>query len=266
MGVNTNRVIAADVPRSAASWPAPRRCCTCCKFGVTRCNAGFLLGIKAFTAAVLGGIGNVRGALLGGLRARPGRELRLGPHRHAVEGRRRLRAAGRHPAVPADRPARRVPRGGRAHEHRIAGARRRAGAVADDDWGARASAGRVAVRPLRGRAARGRAARVLALFVYALPLLNIADHHARPTRTSVRVLFTVAIYVLSRSGSTSSSATRACSTWATSASTRSARTPWRSSARCTASAVLAACSSRSPWSSRSCRGVTAGCADAAGAR
>ena len=28
---------------------------------------GFLLGIKAFTAAVLGGIGNVRGALLGGL-------------------------------------------------------------------------------------------------------------------------------------------------------------------------------------------------------
>ena len=28
---------------------------------------GFLLGIKAFTAAVLGGIGNLRGALLGGL-------------------------------------------------------------------------------------------------------------------------------------------------------------------------------------------------------
>ncbi|GAA0923944.1 branched-chain amino acid ABC transporter permease [Pseudonocardia zijingensis] len=30
-------------------------------------NGGFLLGIKAFTAAVLGGIGNLRGALLGGL-------------------------------------------------------------------------------------------------------------------------------------------------------------------------------------------------------
>ena len=28
---------------------------------------GFLPGIKAFTAAVLGGIGNVRGAMLGGL-------------------------------------------------------------------------------------------------------------------------------------------------------------------------------------------------------
>lgn len=30
-------------------------------------NGGFILGIKAFTAAVLGGIGNLRGALLGGL-------------------------------------------------------------------------------------------------------------------------------------------------------------------------------------------------------
>ena len=34
--------------------------------GITRFNVGFLLGLKAFTAAVLGGIGNLRGALLGG--------------------------------------------------------------------------------------------------------------------------------------------------------------------------------------------------------
>ena len=34
------------------------------KIGVTRYNAGFILGVKAFTAAVLGGIGNLRGALL----------------------------------------------------------------------------------------------------------------------------------------------------------------------------------------------------------
>ena len=34
---------------------------------VTRYNIGFIIGIKAFTAAVLGGIGNLRGALLGGL-------------------------------------------------------------------------------------------------------------------------------------------------------------------------------------------------------
>jgi branched-chain amino acid transport system permease protein len=33
----------------------------------TKYNIGFLLGVKAFTAAVLGGIGNLRGALLGGL-------------------------------------------------------------------------------------------------------------------------------------------------------------------------------------------------------
>ena len=33
----------------------------------TRYNIGFLLGIKSFTAAVLGGIGNLKGALLGGL-------------------------------------------------------------------------------------------------------------------------------------------------------------------------------------------------------
>jgi branched-chain amino acid transport system permease protein len=37
------------------------------KFGVVRWNSGFLLGVKAFTAAVLGGIGNVRGAMLGGV-------------------------------------------------------------------------------------------------------------------------------------------------------------------------------------------------------
>lgn len=37
------------------------------KVGSTRQDAGFLLGVKAFTAAVMGGIGNLRGALLGGL-------------------------------------------------------------------------------------------------------------------------------------------------------------------------------------------------------
>ena len=37
------------------------------RFNVTAWNIGFLPGIKAFTAAVLGGIGNLRGAMLGGL-------------------------------------------------------------------------------------------------------------------------------------------------------------------------------------------------------
>ena len=36
-------------------------------FENTKNTIGVVLGIKAFTAAVLGGIGNLRGALLGGL-------------------------------------------------------------------------------------------------------------------------------------------------------------------------------------------------------
>jgi branched-chain amino acid transport system permease protein len=37
------------------------------KTASTRFNVGFLLGLKAFSAAVLGGIGNLRGAALGGI-------------------------------------------------------------------------------------------------------------------------------------------------------------------------------------------------------
>jgi branched-chain amino acid transport system permease protein len=37
------------------------------RYGFTNPGVGFVLGLKAFTAAVLGGIGNLRGALLGGL-------------------------------------------------------------------------------------------------------------------------------------------------------------------------------------------------------
>ena len=37
------------------------------KLGSTKQSQGFLFGVKAFTAAVMGGIGNLRGALLGGL-------------------------------------------------------------------------------------------------------------------------------------------------------------------------------------------------------
>jgi len=65
MGVNRDRVIRATflvggIMAGAAALLYLMR------FGVTRWDAGFLLGVKAFTAAVLGGIGNVRGALLGG--------------------------------------------------------------------------------------------------------------------------------------------------------------------------------------------------------
>ncbi|SCF42195.1 branched-chain amino acid ABC transporter permease [Micromonospora mirobrigensis] len=66
MGVNKNRVILlvfvlggimAGV--GALLWDV--------RYGFTKFNIGFLLGLKAFAAAVLGGIGNLRGALLGGL-------------------------------------------------------------------------------------------------------------------------------------------------------------------------------------------------------
>lgn len=66
MGVNKDRVImlifllGGLLAGAAALLYAVR-------YGNTRFNVGFVLGLKAFTAAVLGGIGNLRGALVGGL-------------------------------------------------------------------------------------------------------------------------------------------------------------------------------------------------------
>lgn len=37
------------------------------QYGTIDPYIGFILGLKAFTAAVLGGIGNIRGAMLGGI-------------------------------------------------------------------------------------------------------------------------------------------------------------------------------------------------------
>ena len=66
MGVNSTRVVRitfllGGVMAGAAAMLYLIR------IGATRFDAGFILGVKAFTAAVLGGIGNLRGALLGGL-------------------------------------------------------------------------------------------------------------------------------------------------------------------------------------------------------
>ncbi len=66
MGVNSNRVIQVTfllggIMAGAAATLYMLR------IGTTRQNAGFIFGVKAFTAAVMGGIGNLRGALLGGL-------------------------------------------------------------------------------------------------------------------------------------------------------------------------------------------------------
>jgi branched-chain amino acid transport system permease protein len=51
---------------SALLWP-PWRLLIRQFYGVINPNAGFLVGLKAFTAAVLGGIGSIPGAMLGGL-------------------------------------------------------------------------------------------------------------------------------------------------------------------------------------------------------
>ena len=65
MGVDINRVVALTFLLGGVLAGAAGTL-----FGIffetARYNIGFLPGIKAFTAAVLGGIGNIRGALLGG--------------------------------------------------------------------------------------------------------------------------------------------------------------------------------------------------------
>ena len=66
MGVNKNRVISL-VFLLGGLMAGIAAVMYVLKIGGTRYDAGFNLGIKAFTAAVLGGIGNLRGALLGGL-------------------------------------------------------------------------------------------------------------------------------------------------------------------------------------------------------
>ena len=65
MGVNIDRVIMLTFLLGGVM--AGGAACSTVTIGTTRSDVGFFLGIKAFTAAVLGGIGNLRGALLGGL-------------------------------------------------------------------------------------------------------------------------------------------------------------------------------------------------------
>ncbi|MGQ0832164.1 MAG: branched-chain amino acid ABC transporter permease [Microthrixaceae bacterium] len=65
MGVNIDRVVALTFLLGGILAGAAGFLFTIF-FEAARFNIGFLPGIKAFTAAVLGGIGNIRGALLGG--------------------------------------------------------------------------------------------------------------------------------------------------------------------------------------------------------
>ena len=73
------------------------------RFEETNYFVGFLLGIKAFTAAVLGGIGNLRGALVGGFLLGLIELYWVGAVRLRVAGRGRLLGARAGPDVPAER-------------------------------------------------------------------------------------------------------------------------------------------------------------------
>ncbi len=66
MGVDINRVISITFMLGSAM-AAIAGVMVSANYGLAHYYMGFLLGLKAFTAAVLGGIGNLRGAMLGGL-------------------------------------------------------------------------------------------------------------------------------------------------------------------------------------------------------
>lgn len=66
MGLSPNRIIALTFAIGGA-FAALAGVMMASNYGSASFSMGFLPGIKAFTAAVLGGIGNLRGAMLGGL-------------------------------------------------------------------------------------------------------------------------------------------------------------------------------------------------------
>ncbi|MEN3355556.1 MAG: branched-chain amino acid transport system permease protein [Betaproteobacteria bacterium] len=66
MGVDTNRIIAFTFVLGSAIG-AIAGVMVVLYYGLGHYFMGFMLGLKAFTAAVLGGIGNIAGAMLGGL-------------------------------------------------------------------------------------------------------------------------------------------------------------------------------------------------------
>ncbi|MDO9272386.1 MAG: branched-chain amino acid ABC transporter permease [Rugosibacter sp.] len=66
MGVDANRIIVLAFMIGAAL-AALAGMLVASNYGIAHYNMGFMLGLKAFTAAVLGGIGNLAGAVVGGL-------------------------------------------------------------------------------------------------------------------------------------------------------------------------------------------------------
>jgi branched-chain amino acid transport system permease protein len=66
MGINTDRIIVTAFAIGAA-FGGVAAIAYGLKYGQIDFKIGFILGLKAFTAAVLGGIGNIYGAMVGGI-------------------------------------------------------------------------------------------------------------------------------------------------------------------------------------------------------
>jgi branched-chain amino acid transport system permease protein len=66
MGVDANRIVSLTFVIGSAL-AALAGVLVSANYGIAHYHMGFILGLKAFTAAVLGGIGNLAGAMLGGV-------------------------------------------------------------------------------------------------------------------------------------------------------------------------------------------------------
>jgi branched-chain amino acid transport system permease protein len=99
MGIDVNRIIAVTFI-IGAGLGAVAGVLFGTYYGLAQYTMGSVLGLKAFSAAVLGGIGNIPGAMLGRRAARAGRGARRRLHRRF------------HRSVPVGTAARRVRGGG----------------------------------------------------------------------------------------------------------------------------------------------------------
>ena len=212
-------------PDDRADVPARRRCSPRAagvvwglRFGYVRFDLGFNSGLKAFTAAVLGGIGNITRRRPRRVRHRLHRELRLVARLLALVGVPRVHDPDVRPDLQADR----HPRPGHretAHDRharprpRRRPARRRRGpgcATSPTTTARRRSSSRWSIVTIADdRPAQG-------------PAAVASSRRASPGSTRSP---TPACSCSWRWASTSSSAWPACSTWATRRSSRSARTP-----------------------------------------